>query len=381
MKIAGVTTTRADYGLLYWPFKTLLEQGFDLKLLVGGMHLSDLHGYSAAIVENDGFPIAAKLNFLKNHEDTAAGTLEALACAITMFSQAFEQMKPDLILVLGDRYEILAAVQAALIHNIPVAHIAGGDTTEGAFDESCRHAISKMSHIHFVTNELSKKRVEQLGENPANVFNVGSPGLDFIRRTNFVGREELEKDLNFKFKKKNVLTTFHPETLVENTEINCSAMLDALKELSSRMDLEIVITKPNVDPQGQKLIRLFEAFVKENKNAILVSNLGSVRYLSVMKECDAVVGNSSSGIYEAPALKIPTVNIGLRQQGRLQATSIINAEPSVNSISNAIIQAFDMDCSQVQCPFGDGDASIKIATILEKMNLSQSILRKKFFML
>lgn len=381
MIIAGVTTTRADYGLLYWPFKTLLDRGFDLKVLVGGMHLLELYGESAKAVEKDGFPVFAKLDFLKDHADTAAGTIDSLACATTLFGQAYEQMKPDLVLVLGDRYEILAAVQAALVQKIPVAHIAGGDTTEGAFDESCRHAITKMSHIHFVTNEMSRKRVIQMGENPDYVFNVGSPGLDFIRRTKFAAREELEKDLNFKFREKNILVTFHPETLVENTEANCAAMLNAIKELSSRMELGVVITLPNADPQGLKIMSLLERFAKDSANVVLVSNLGSRRYLSVMKESNAVVGNSSSGVYEAPALKIPTVNIGLRQQGRLQASSIINAGVTTDAIVNAMIQALELDCSNVECPFGNGDASFKIANILEKINLSSSILRKRFFMI
>lgn len=381
MIVAGVTTTRADYGLLYWPFKTLIERSFDLRILVGGTHLSSYHANTIEAIIEDGFPIAAKLDFLQNCDDSSVDIIEVMACATKLFGRALAKINPDLLLVLGDRYEILAAVQAALILKIPVAHIAGGDTTEGAFDESCRHAITKMSHIHFVTNSLSQKRVVQMGENADFVFNIGSPGLDFIRHTTFLSREKLEKELNFKFRKKNILATFHPETLTENSVDSCLAMLAAFKRFCLQSDFGIIITKPNADPEGRKLTEIIENFAGENENVLLVSNLGSVKYLSVMRESDVVVGNSSSGIYEAPALKIPTVNIGLRQEGRLQADSVINAEPSSEAIFNAISQAMEMDCSSVNCPYGEGDASSKMVNILEKIDLRRDILRKKFFMI
>jgi UDP-N-acetylglucosamine 2-epimerase (non-hydrolysing)/GDP/UDP-N,N'-diacetylbacillosamine 2-epimerase (hydrolysing) len=294
------------------------------------------------------------------------------------FADALERLKPDLMVILGDRFEILAAAQAAMVAKIPIAHIAGGDITEGAYDESIRHSLTKMAHLHFATNEASARRIRQLGENPAHVYNVGSPGIDQIKRMKLLSKEELEHDLSFAFRKKNLLITFHPVTLDETgSEEQFRELLSALEELGQEVGL--IFTKSNADNHGRILHRMTEEFVKSRHNAAMYTSLGQLRYLSVMSHVDMVVGNSSSGLYEAPSFKIPTVNIGDRQRGRLQASSVINCPPKKEQIVSAIQTAFEMDCSQTVNPYGDGNSSKRIKDIIKGIPDYKKLLKKRFF--
>jgi UDP-hydrolysing UDP-N-acetyl-D-glucosamine 2-epimerase len=341
-KICVVTGTRAEYGLLYPVIKAISEdEDLHLQLIATGMHLSHEFGLTFKEIEKDGFNIDKKIEILLS-SDSPIGTIKSMGLGLIGFADAYSELKPDLLVVLGDRFEILAACQAAFISKIPIAHIGGGDTTEGAFDESIRHSITKMSHLHFVTNEKAYKRVVQLGEKKENVYNVGSPGIDIILNTKVLSKENLEKALNLKFRKKNLLITYHPETLdsIPSRE-NVKELLSALDNLGEKVGL--IFTKSNADPEGREIIKLMEKFVKNHSNAYIYHSLGQRMYLSVMAHVDAVMGNSSSGLYEAPSFKKPTVNIGERQKGRLMASSVINCAPKRDEILEAIKKAFVVD--------------------------------------
>jgi UDP-N-acetylglucosamine 2-epimerase (non-hydrolysing)/GDP/UDP-N,N'-diacetylbacillosamine 2-epimerase (hydrolysing) len=351
----------------------------DLKLQVvaTGMHLSPEFGLTYKAIEDDGFPIDEKVEMLVS-SDTPVGVAKSIGLGVIGFADALDRLRPDLLVVLGDRYEILAAAQAALVARIPIAHIAGGDTTEGAFDEAIRHSITKMSHLHFVTHEESARRVRQLGENPDHVYTVGSPAIDRIKRIALLGREELERQLGFRFRRKNLLITFHPPTL------DSRPAGDQFKELLEALDgfgeeVGLIFTLPNADPDGRVLIRMIDAFVSGRPNACAHASLGQQRYLSVIAQVDAVVGNSSSGIYEVPSLKKPTVNIGDRQKGRLQATSVINCIPEAAAIRDAIREAFGKNCSAVINPYGNGETSSKILAVLKNIPEPNALLKKHFY--
>lgn len=377
-KICVVTGTRADYGLLYWLMKEINDDhDLQLQVVVTGMHLAPEFGLTHKVIEEDGFLINAKVEMLLA-SDTAVGITKSIGLGVIGFADVLDNLKPDLLVLLGDRFEALAAAQAALVARIPIAHLFGGDTTEGAFDEAIRHSITKMSHLHFVSNEFSAARVSQLGENPKHVYNVGSTGIDQIKRLKLLSRKELEDQIDFIFQKHNLLVTFHPATLEESSPKNqFQELLDALNLQGP--DVGVIITYPNADPAGRSLIPLIDCFVAEHPNAKAFASLGQLRYLSVMAQVTAVVGNSSSGLYEAPSFKIPTVNIGNRQKGRLQAASIINCTPVASSITEAINTAFAMDCSAVVNPFGDGKSSQKIKEILKSFSLDETLLQKHFF--
>lgn len=357
---------------------TLRESSdFELQIAVTGMHLSPEFGLTYTTIEEDGFQIDARVEMLLS-SDTSVGIAKSIALGVAGFADAFATLKPDLIIVLGDRFEILAAAQAALVARIPIAHIAGGDTTEGAFDEAIRHSITKMSHLHFVTNEISLKRVCQLGENPACVFNVGSPGIDLIKQMQLLSKSELEKELGFTFFERNLLVTFHPATLdTQAPREQFQALLDGLDLLGETVG--IVLTKPNADNAGRALIEMIDSFVSSRKNAKAYSSLGQLRYLSTIAHVDAVVGNSSSGLYEVPSFKKPTVNIGDRQKGRLAATSVIDCAPDSRDIFRAINDAFLKDCSETTNPYGAGNSAERIMSILSGIPDFNSLLKKHFF--
>lgn len=377
-KICVVTGTRAEYGLLYPVIKAISEdEDLHLQLIATGMHLSHEFGLTFREIEKDGFYIDKKIEMLLS-SDTPVGTVKAMGLGLIGFADAYSELKPDLLVVLGDRFEILAACQAALIFKIPIAHIGGGDTTEGAFDESIRHSITKMSHLHFVTNEKAYMRVVQMGEKKENVYNVGSPGIDVILNTKLLAKEALEKELNLKFHEKNLLITYHPETLsgVPSCQ-NVKELLYALDGLGENTGL--IFTKSNADPEGRKIINLVEEFVKEHPNAYIYHSLGRKVYLSVMTHVDAVVGNSSSGLYEAPSFKKPTVNIGDRQKGRLMASSVINCAPERGEILKAIKKAFVMDCSDTLNPYGDGKSSKRIVKVIKSIKEYKALLKKRFY--
>jgi UDP-hydrolysing UDP-N-acetyl-D-glucosamine 2-epimerase len=377
-RICAITGSRADFGLLYWPMKLIqADSAFELQTIVTGMHLSPEFGLTYKAVEEAGFPIHAKVEMLLS-SDTAVGVAKSIGLGVIGFADAFERLQPDILLLLGDRFEIFAAAQAALVAGIPVAHIAGGDTTEGAFDEAIRHSVTKMAHIHFVTNEIAARRVRQLGENPSFIFNVGSPGIDGIRRTRLIDRAELSRVLDFRFQKRNLLVTFHPVTLdLHPTKGQFLALLDALHKLGN--EIGIILTKPNADNEGRMLIGMIEDFVLGHPNARAYTSLGQLYYLSAVAQVDAVVGNSSSGLYEVPSFGKPTVNIGTRQKGRLRASSVIDCEPKCENILQAIQEAFLKDCSNTSNPYGDGNSSERIVEHLKELPEPRQLVTKPFF--
>ncbi len=376
-KIAVVTGTRADYGLLYWLLKEIQQDpDMELQLVVTGAHLAPEYGLTYREIEKDGFVIREKVSMLVSG-NTTNGTIKSMGLALIGLADALERLTPDLLVILGDRYEILTAAEAALIAKIPIAHIAGGDITEGAFDDSIRHAITKMAHLHFVTNAESWRRVRQLGENPDFIYNVGSPGLDYIKTGSLLTREQLASELNIKFLKRNLLITFHPATLEwEKAGQQFQILLDALTDLGP--DVGLIFTKPNSDPGGRVLFQMIDQYGNEHGNAMVYTSLGRF-YLSVMAQVDAVVGNPSSGLYEAPSLRKPTVNIGDRQKGRLQAGSVINCPVERKAIVRAIEEAFHKDCSGVINPYGDGESARRIHGILKQVSDFQELLKKHFY--
>jgi UDP-hydrolysing UDP-N-acetyl-D-glucosamine 2-epimerase len=375
--ICVVTGSRADYGLLYWVMKGIQEDpGLTLQVAVTGMHLSPEFGLTSQVIEADGFPISARVDS-RLCGDTSAAITKSLGHSVIGFADAFEQLRPDFVVLLGDRFEILAAAQAALVARIPVAHIAGGDVTEGAFDDAIRHSITKMAHIHFVTNSLAEARVRQLGEDPRLVFNFGSPGVDTLLRTRLLSRGELETRLGMMFRKHNLLVTFHPATLeAEGSAPQLAELLRAVDELGP--DFGVVFTGANADPEGMTLNRMIESFVASRQNCLLFASLGQQVYLSVMQHADAVVGNSSSALYEAPSLRKPAVNIGDRQKGRLRAPSVIDCAPHAADIKRAIRAALKLDCSNVSNPYGDGKSASRIVAALKSIPEPRALIRKRF---
>lgn len=376
--ICIVTGGRAEYGLLYWLMKEIqTAPDLQLQIIATGMHLSPEFGLTYKVIEADGFTIDAKVEMLLS-SDTPVGIAKSMGLGVIGFADALNRLRPDILVLLGDRYEILAAAQAAMVAQIPIAHIAGGDVTEGAFDEAIRHSITKMSHLHFVTNEASARRVRQLGENPEHIYSVGSTGLDYIKRMKLLNRSELEEALNFKFMKKNLLVTFHPATLeTQPAEMQFQELLTALDSLGK--NIGIIFTKPNSDTDGRAIIRLIDSYVATHPNAKAYTSLGQTRYLSTMSQIDVVVGNSSSGLYEAPSFGKPTVNIGNRQKGRLQASSVINCKQETSAIAKAILQALALDCSGAVNPYGDGNSSARIKDRLKQIIEPTALLKKHFF--
>ena len=376
-KVCVVTGSRADYGLLLWIMKGIAaEPAFELQVAVTGSHLTHEFGMTQREIESDGFAINARVDALVSGESPAA-TAKSIGLGVMGFGDAFARLQPDIVVLLGDRYEILAAAQAALVAKIPLAHIAGGDVTEGAFDDSIRHSITKLSHLHFVTNAVSEARVRQLGEDPRHVHNVGSPGLDTLRHTELLDRKTLEAELGMQFRQRNLLVTFHPVTLEPGTSLpQLSALLDALDSMGN--EIGIVFTGSNADPEGRTFNRAVSSYIASRPNCRFFDSLGQQRYLSVMQHVDVVVGNSSSGIYEAPSLRKPSVNIGDRQKGRLRAASVIDCEPRAEAIAHAVRTAFALDCSSVENPYGDGHSAERIIRLLRAISEPKDLVRKRF---
>ena len=374
-KICIITGTRAEYGLLSRLIK-LVHEDIDLKLqlLVTGMHLSPEFGLTWKEIEKDGFPITAKID-MQLSSDTAVGIVKSMSIAQSSFAETFEKLKPDILVLLGDRTEIFAAASAALITGIPIAHIHGGEVTEGAYDDAIRHSITKMSHLHFTSTEEYKKRVIQLGEQPETVFNVGAPGVDNILNLKLLEKKELERKLSIKFKKQNLLVTYHPVTLEENSaEQQFTELLAALDEFK---DTQLIFTKPNSDKGGRVIIDMMDEYVLNNpEKAVSFISMGQLNYLSTIRFMDAVVGNSSSGIIEVPVFNIPSVNIGNRQKGRITGPTIINCEAQKESIKSALEKAFRFDRTKKwEHPYGDGNASEKILEIIKNslpVNIAKS---------
>jgi UDP-N-acetylglucosamine 2-epimerase (non-hydrolysing)/GDP/UDP-N,N'-diacetylbacillosamine 2-epimerase (hydrolysing) len=344
------------------------------------MHRAPEFGLTVREIEKDGFAISRRVEMLLS-SDTPGGVAKSIGLGVIGMSEAFEQLRPDVVLVLGDRFEILAAAQACLIHNIPLAHIAGGDTTEGAFDESIRHAITKMAHLHFVTNALSGQRVRQLGEDPSHIHVVGSPGLDHLRRQPLLDRASLEESLGASLGTRNLLITFHPVTLeAGESERQFNELLAALETQGD--DTALWFTRPNADTGGRALAALLDSWASQRPDrARLYASLGQLRYLSLMAQVDAVVGNSSSGLYETPSFGIPTIDIGNRQRGRLAAASVIHCDADRRAIAEALAQARVLDCHGVVNPYGDGASAGRIVKVLRKLPPAAELLKKHFHLI
>lgn len=381
-KICVVTGTRAEYGLLL-PLLNKIENSadFTLQLVVTGMHLSPEFGLTYHFIEKDGFKIDEKVEILLS-SDTSIGISKSMGLGMISFSECFERLQPDMVILLGDRYETFVAATVASVAKIPIAHLHGGETTEGAFDESFRHSITKMSWLHFTSTEEHRRRVIQLGEAPERVFNVGAIGIENIRKMRLMNKDELEDSLEMKFKKRLLLVTFHPVTLENATsEIQFKNLLAALETLENTT---IIFTKANSDTDGRIINKMIDNYTnKHNENVLAFTSMGQLRYLSAIKFASAVIGNSSSGIIEAPSFRVPTVNIGDRQKGRMQAKSVINCKTDFASIKEAISlalsESFKNSIKTVINPYGDGYVSEKILKELEGAFNHKISLKKSFY--
>ena len=368
-KICVITGTRAEFGLLR-PLIALIakDEELQLQLIATGMHLSPEFGYTLDEIITAGFVVDKKVECLLS-SDTSVGVSKTIALAISGFADAFEVLQPDLVVVLGDRTEILGAVIAAGMANIPIAHLHGGETTEGAYDEAIRHSITKFSHLHFTSTEAYRKRVIQLGEQPEMVFNVGAIGLDAVKKLKLLNKEEFEKSIGFKLKKRNVLITYHPVTLEKEAPIQTfENILQALDELS---ETGLIFTHANSDKNGRVINKMITEYVDIHRDkAVAFNSLGQLRYLSALQFVDFVIGNSSSGILEVPAFHIPTINIGDRQKGRICNESVINSNNSLEDIEKSITFALDKQfrktIQQQEMLYGNGTAAEKILKVIKE---------------
>ena len=380
LKICVITGSRADYGLLHFVMQGIKNDPvLTLQIIATGMHLSPTFGHTFKEIESDGFKIDYKVDILSNVDD-GYSIAESMGQGLISFAKALNELNPDLVLVLGDRFEIFSAVAAALVAKIPVAHIHGGEVTIGAFDDAMRHSITKMAHLHFVATESYRNRVLQLGEDPKKVFLVGGLGVDAIKQVKLLARKELERSLNLEFGPRSLLITFHPATLDETkAELQMEQLLLALKDLTSTT---LIFTAPNADTGGHSILRLIEGFVNANSNAYLFESLGQLRYLSCVAQVDGVVGNSSSGLTEVPSFKKGTINIGDRQTGRELASSVINCEPNRLAINEALEKLYSSNFQETLLktinPYGEGGASREIVRILKETPL-QGITKKAFY--
>ena len=368
-KIAVFTGTRAEYGLLYWLLKDIkAHPSLELQLLVSAMHLSPEFGMTYKQIESDGFQITEKVEMLLS-SDSAVGTVKSMGLGVIGFADALDRMKPDLMIILGDRFEALAAAQAAMILRVPIAHIHGGEITEGAYDDAIRHAITKLSLLHFTSTEDHRNRVIQLGEHPSRVFNVGAVGLDHLQRTKLMSIKDLSLSLEFNLDKPYFLVTYHPVTAAsEPAKESFTNLLQALDQFPSH---QVILTYPNADDGGREIIPLLEEYAaKQPERVLAIPSLGQKRYLSAVKHAQAVVGNSSSGIIEVPSFKVPTINIGERQRGRMAAKSVISCSPTSQAISKALSTALKNDFSKVINPYGKGQASEAILKEILNADLS-----------
>lgn len=379
-KVAVFTGTRAEYGLLSLLLKGLQASGkIELQLFVGGTHLLPEFGYTISHIINDGFEVTEQLDFLVN-ADSAQAVNKSMAQAQILAGECFEKYQPDLVIILGDRYEALAVASAATIIKIPIAHIHGGEITEAAMDDAFRHAITKLSHWHFTSTEVYRQRVIQLGEQPSTVFNVGAPGIDNIKKLPLLSLKQLAQQLEIKIDNPYFLVTYHPETLSSENP------LDAIDNLFAAVDkfpeYQVIITYPNADTHGRIIMTALEHYAMTQPDRVHVfRSIGQLNYLSAMKHCAMVIGNSSSGIIETPSFNIPTVNIGDRQKGRIASTSVIHCGNNTDEINACITQALSSDFRQsiaaTPNPYGEGNACEKILTQILEAPLPQCI--KRFY--
>ncbi len=380
-KICVVTGSRAEYGLIYWLMKEIQKDpNLELQIVATGMHLSPEFGLTYRKIEEDGFQINEKVEMLLS-SDTPVGIAKSVGLGIIGFADAVSRLNPDILVVLGDRYEIFTAAQAAMVERIPIAHIHGGETTVGAIDEAMRHAITKMSHFHFTAAETYRKRVIQMGEIPERVMNYGAPGLDNISKIKLLDKIPFEKTIDFQLDDLSFLITYHPVTLsAENLEKTFNELLKAVNHFS---EAKIIFTKANADAAGRIINQKIDEYAESNPLRVKVfTSMGQLLYLSAIKNVDIVIGNSSSGLIEAPAMKKPTVNIGERQKGRLRADSVIDCEEKEQTIVSAIKEGlspgFKKILENVVSPYGQGDASFNIKEYLKQVSL-QNVLMKRFY--
>lgn len=378
LKIAAVTGSRAEFGIMRWLLQDIADDSaFELVLIVTGTHLEPAHGQTVEEIVASGLPVAARIP-INLTDDSPRGIARSMALALTGTADALATLAPDLVLLLGDRFEILGAAEAAMLHRIPIAHIAGGDVTEGAIDDAIRHAITKIAHLHFVTNAESAKRVRQMGEDDENIVVTGSPALDHLRRTPGLSREELESRLSAPLGLRNFLITFHPETLADDYGVGqLEELLSALDAAHADGDV-IWFTRSNADAGGSRINELIEDWAAPREWVRVYPSLGHANYLALMARSDLVVGNSSSGLYEAPAVGTPTVNIGGRQGGRLTANSVFDAKPERAAIGAAIAAALRFDRSSAESPYGDGYASDRIVAAIKAAPLRAQLIHKRF---
>lgn len=380
-KICIITGSRAEYGLLSGLMQAIKEDvTLKLQIIATNMHLSPEFGLTYKEIEKDGFHIDKKVEMLLS-SDTANATVKSVGLGTIGFADAYEDLQPDMIIVLGDRFETLAAVTAALFYKMPVAHLHGGEITEGAYDDCIRHAITKMSHLHFTSTGEYRQRVIQLGEQPENVFNVGAIGVENIRKTTLLSKQSLEESLQFTLGEKTLLVTYHPVTLEHSTaEIQCKNLLDALEEFP---DFRIIFTLPNSDTDGRIIMQLIHEFVEKHKErSIAFTSLGKVRYLSALQYISAVVGNSSSGIIEVPSFDIPTLNIGDRQKGRIAADSVIHCGTSKDEIMGGLYKVLserikDMTKLQ-QNPYEKQGTTEAILQVIKNVSI-ENLVQKSFY--
>ncbi|HEY6977112.1 MAG TPA: UDP-N-acetylglucosamine 2-epimerase [Chitinophagaceae bacterium] len=380
-KICVATGSRAEYGLL----KPLLieickQKNWQLQLVVTGMHLSPEFGLTFNEIEKDGFKITKKIEILLS-SDSPEGVVKSIGLGAIGFADALKELQPDLVIILGDRFEMLSIAEAALIFKIPVAHLHGGEITEGAYDDSIRHAITKMSHLHFASTEIYKNRIIQMGENPDCVFNVGAIGLDNIKLLTLLSKSDLQKRLNIVFKTHNYLITFHPATLNETTAaLEFEQLIAALKKQENSL---FIFTKSNADNGGRLINELIDKYVSlRPENSIAFTSLGQQLYLSVMQYMDAVVGNSSSGIIEAASFKVPAINIGDRQKGRIHTNNVVNCKSEQKEIEKAFesvkLPAFKRTLQKIINPYGSGNTASSITKVLKNTELKK-LIPKKFY--
>lgn len=377
-KIAVVTGTRAEYGLLKNTMNKIKENSsLKLQLIVTGAHLAEEYGYTVKEIIEDGFEIEEKLPILMRSSSKDSISKE-MGLLMIQLSQTFERIKPDILLILGDRYEIFAAASVAMVMNIPIAHISGGEITEGAIDEQIRHAITKMAHIHFPGVEVYGQNIKNMGEESWRVFNVGDPGIENIKLTDFLSKEELKLQLNVEVDEDTLLITYHPVTLERKM---LPYQIDNLIQALNKINKKMIITYPNADNGGDYIIKKLEEFAKVNPNVHLFKNLGILKYLSVMRLCGAVIGNSSSALVEAPYLKVPVVNIGNRQKGRLMAENIISCsydcEDIIKAINDALSDDFREKVKNIKSLYGEGNTSEEIVKTLETIEINDNLLKKK----
>ncbi len=380
IKICVVTGTRAEYGLLYWTMKSILANAkTQLSICVTGMHLSPEFGLTYQQIEEDDFDIDGKVEMLMS-SDTSVGITKSMGLGLIGFADFYEKTKPDWVLVLGDRYEMLSAVTAAMVARIPIAHCHGGESTEGILDEAIRHSITKMAHLHFTSTEEYRNRVIQLGEHPDSVYNVGALGIENINKLPLLDKEAFEKSINFRLSELNFLVTFHPVTLEKaSAEYQFNQLLASLDQFPKA---NIIFTKPNADNDGRILNDLINNYVNmHHLRAIAFTSLGQLKYLSAIQHCKVVIGNSSSGLIEVPHFKIPTVNIGDRQRGRIKAESVITCAPNKKaihkSIQLALSSSFQKRLERTTNPYGESNSSDKILDTILGTPL-QGILKKEF---